>query len=79
MCTQDFAEKPQGDELRAMQVDTTKLGLDAERWALDYCLPHLVLACRAACLNHSWPKQLGAVPSTGLYSWLSPAGLSLRS
>merc|ERR1712100_659856 len=27
----DFAEKPQGDALRAMQVDTTVLGLDAQR------------------------------------------------
>jgi len=27
----DFAEKPTGDELKAMQVDTTILGLDAER------------------------------------------------
>jgi len=27
----EFAEKPSGDELRAMQVDTTILGLDAER------------------------------------------------
>ncbi len=26
----DFAEKPKGDELKAMQVDTTTLGLDAE-------------------------------------------------
>eukprot|EP00891_Asterochloris_glomerata_P007450 jgi/Astpho2/7450/Aster-02029 len=34
----DFAEKPQGDALRAMQVDTTKLGLDAERQCfLDDC------------------------------------------
>eukprot|EP00238_Polyblepharides_amylifera_P004644 CAMPEP_0196583516 /NCGR_PEP_ID=MMETSP1081-20130531/43877_1 /TAXON_ID=36882 /ORGANISM="Pyramimonas amylifera, Strain CCMP720" /LENGTH=457 /DNA_ID=CAMNT_0041904435 /DNA_START=204 /DNA_END=1577 /DNA_ORIENTATION=+ len=29
----DFAEKPEGDELKAMQVDTTILGLDAERAA----------------------------------------------
>lgn len=29
----DFAEKPKGDALRAMQVDTTILGLDAERYA----------------------------------------------
>ena len=29
----DFAEKPQGDALRNMQVDTTVLGLDSERWA----------------------------------------------
>ena len=29
----DFAEKPQGDALRAMRVDTTVLGLDAERAA----------------------------------------------
>ncbi len=27
----DFAEKPTGDALRAMRVDTTILGLDAER------------------------------------------------
>ena len=27
----DFAEKPEGDALKAMQVDTTILGLDAER------------------------------------------------
>ena len=27
----DFAEKPKGDALKAMQVDTTVLGLDAER------------------------------------------------
>jgi glucose-1-phosphate adenylyltransferase len=27
----EFAEKPSGDELRAMQVDTTVLGLDAKR------------------------------------------------
>ncbi|XP_024381211.1 glucose-1-phosphate adenylyltransferase small subunit, chloroplastic/amyloplastic [Physcomitrium patens] len=27
----EFAEKPKGDELKAMQVDTTVLGLDAER------------------------------------------------
>jgi hypothetical protein len=27
----DFAEKPEGDELKAMAVDTTILGLDAER------------------------------------------------
>jgi glucose-1-phosphate adenylyltransferase len=27
----DFAEKPSGEALKAMQVDTTKLGLDAER------------------------------------------------
>ena len=52
MCSQDFAEKPQGDALRAMQVDTTKLGLDAERWASQYCRPHLVLACTAARLTH---------------------------
>lgn len=30
-CTQDFAEKPKGEALKAMQVDTTALGLDAER------------------------------------------------
>ncbi len=29
----DFAEKPKGDALRAMRVDTTILGLDAERCA----------------------------------------------
>lgn len=28
---QDFAEKPKGEALKAMQVDTTTLGLDAER------------------------------------------------
>lgn len=28
---QDFAEKPKGQALKAMQVDTTALGLDAER------------------------------------------------
>ena len=28
---QDFAEKPKGAALKAMQVDTTALGLDAER------------------------------------------------
>lgn len=28
---QDFAEKPKGEALKAMQVDTTALGLDAER------------------------------------------------
>jgi glucose-1-phosphate adenylyltransferase len=28
----DFAEKPKGDALRAMEVDTTVLGLDAARW-----------------------------------------------
>ena len=27
----DFAEKPKGDALRAMSVDTTILGLDPER------------------------------------------------
>lgn len=27
----DFAEKPKGDALKAMRVDTTILGLDAER------------------------------------------------
>lgn len=27
----DFSEKPKGDALKAMQVDTTVLGLDAER------------------------------------------------
>ena len=27
----DFAEKPKGDALKAMQVDTTVLGLDPER------------------------------------------------
>ena len=30
----DFAEKPKGDELRAMRVDTTILGLDAARRGL---------------------------------------------
>jgi ADP-glucose pyrophosphorylase len=30
----DFAEKPKGDALRAMEVDTTVLGLDAERYVL---------------------------------------------
>lgn len=29
----DFAEKPSGEALRAMQVDTTVLGLDPERCA----------------------------------------------
>lgn len=28
---QDFAEKPKGEALKKMQVDTTALGLDAER------------------------------------------------
>ena len=69
MCSQDFAEKPQGDALRAMQVDTTKLGLDAERW--DWVLPFL--ACTAACLPQCWPIQLAAVFSPGLHNWLSPA------
>jgi hypothetical protein len=27
----DFAEKPKGEALRAMEVDTTVLGLDAQR------------------------------------------------
>ena len=31
----DFAEKPKGDALRAMRVDTTILGLDAERCACE--------------------------------------------
>lgn len=30
----DFAEKPKGDALKAMKVDTTVLGLDAERSGL---------------------------------------------
>lgn len=30
----EFAEKPKGDALKAMRVDTTVLGLDAERLAL---------------------------------------------
>lgn len=29
----DFAEKPEGEELKAMSVDTTILGLDAKRAA----------------------------------------------
>ena len=29
----DFAEKPKGEALHAMRVDTTILGLDAERYA----------------------------------------------
>ena len=32
----DFAEKPKGEALHAMRVDTTILGLDAER-----CAPHI--------------------------------------
>jgi hypothetical protein len=34
----DFAEKPKGAELRAMEVDTTVLGLDAERCCLCTCI-----------------------------------------
>ena len=39
----DFAEKPKGAALDAMRVDTTVLGLDAERCAppqLPPCLDH---------------------------------------
>ena len=35
----DFAEKPTGDALHAMRVDTTILGLDAERCAPQEDLP----------------------------------------
>lgn len=35
----DFAEKPKGAELRAMEVDTTVLGLDAERCRPSRLLP----------------------------------------
>ena len=31
----EFAEKPSGDALKAMQVDTTVLGLDAARYSTD--------------------------------------------
>ena len=33
----DFAEKPSGEALKAMQVDTTVLGLSPER-----CVPHIL-------------------------------------
>lgn len=34
----EFAEKPKGDALKAMQVDTTVLGLDAERRVSAPCV-----------------------------------------
>lgn len=43
----DFAEKPKGDALKAMRVDTTILGLDAERCALIVDME----ACTTLCLS----------------------------
>lgn len=33
----DFSEKPKGEALKAMQVDTTVLGLDPDRHDLSFC------------------------------------------
>ena len=40
---QDFAEKPKGEALKAMQVDTTALGLDAERYVLVCGDPDIIV------------------------------------
>ena len=43
----DFAEKPKGEALHAMRVDTTILGLDAER-----CAPEPGTLCRVGFAEH---------------------------
>lgn len=47
----DFAEKPKGDALTAMEVDTTVLGLDAERW-LSFCWTGFRVAERLTAVSY---------------------------
>lgn len=54
----DFAEKPKGDALRAMEVDTTVLGLEAHRWPPS---PFSLPTC-----PHPPPRSPGADPEVGL-------------
>ena len=51
-------------------MDTTKLGLDAERWASGCCKPHPVLAAELPASLTPWPAQPPASPDAGLPSWL---------
>ena len=64
----DFAEKPKGDELRAMRVDTTILGLDAARSGSCSSLPPPVLAGSLAGFNKvnfmSFPQTPQTLPAT---------------
>ncbi|KAL6772069.1 AGP4 [Auxenochlorella protothecoides x Auxenochlorella symbiontica] len=49
----EFAEKPKGDALRAMQVDTTLLGLDAETAARKpYIASMGIYLCKASAMHH---------------------------
>ena len=48
----EFAEKPKGDALKAMQVDTTVLGLDAEQAKQKpYIASMGIYVCKASALN----------------------------
>ncbi len=65
----DFAEKPKGNALRAMQVDTTILGLDAERYARRlHPDTHTECLCDERCSLHrihcaaSQPRALSTAP-----------------
>ena len=55
----EFAEKPKGDALRAMQVDTTLLGLDAETAkSQPYIASMGIYVCKAQALRvrlAGWP------------------------
>ena len=70
----DFAEKPQGEALRAMAVDTTVLGLSADRWgpcswqedflsASRACVPLWLWAWGARCCLFRDVVELG--PAAG--------------
>jgi len=48
----DFSEKPKGDALKAMQVDTTVLGLDAERAKKEpYIASMGIYVCKATAIH----------------------------
>ena len=54
----EFAEKPKGDALRAMQVDTTVLGLDAEQAKeKPYIASMGIYVCKASALNELLGKH----------------------
>jgi glucose-1-phosphate adenylyltransferase len=54
----EFAEKPKGDALRAMQVDTTVLGLDPEQAKeKPYIASMGIYVCKASALNELLGKH----------------------
>ena len=75
---QDFAEKPKGQALKAMQVDTTALGLDAERQAVTHWTAVLIsISCiaTAAPVNGTQPLYHDTPALRGLQHSIAPEQL----